>query len=154
ERTALRVVRDLDRLEEWRSARLAMTAGVIDRALGPPDRRKIHAVLIGKVTPDPHRRRHRVERDADPLTLDVFRGADAGPAVHIDVTVAEDSRRKHWQRHEGAIASVEATDELRARELRRAEFLPAAHPVEQIARRRNRQEFEIDVLELHVAGAK
>src|SRR5215216_6218214 len=85
----LGVVLDPHRLEEWRCARLAVPAGMIDGAFEPANLRSVDAVLMGEVAANPDRGGHCIEGDADALAFEVLRHTDAGLAVDVDVAVAE-----------------------------------------------------------------
>src|ERR1051325_3166604 len=91
ERTSLRIVLDLHGFEQRRRRRLAVAARVQSRALDPAYAGEVNAMVVREVTPDPHRRRHRVERDAHALAGDVLRRSDAGLAIVIDIAMAEDA---------------------------------------------------------------
>ena len=92
--------------------------------------------------------------DADTLALKVLGGTDAGPAIDINVAVAKDARGKDRERHERTIAARHAADEFGAGEFRNVELLRAAHAIKNVARLVDGEEFEIDALHLHVAGAQ
>ncbi len=152
ERAALGIVCDLDRLEERRCARLAMPARMIDGAFGPAHGGEVDIVVVRENAADPDRCRHGVERNADALAGDVLGRANAGLAVDIDIAVTEHPRGKHRQRHEGVVAAREPADIFGAGEFRGVELLLAAHAIEQVARRVDRDEVEIDILDFDISG--
>src|SRR5438067_11221158 len=76
--------------QRWR-ARLPVSTRVIDCAFDPADGREIDAVFMRQVSADPHRRRHREERNPDALSFQVTRRIDAGFAIYINEAVAKHS---------------------------------------------------------------
>jgi hypothetical protein len=109
---------------------------------------------MGEKAANPHRCGLGVERDAHALAFEVLRRPDAGPAVDIDVAVAEHPRRKYQQRHESAVATRHPTDEFGRRELCRVELFGPIHPVENLPRRFDAEVIEIDAFDGDFAGSQ
>src|SRR5215471_5284855 len=154
ERAAGLVLLDRDRLEERRRMRMAMLARLLDRALNPANGGEVDAVLMRQMTADPDRGGLGVEGDADALSLEVLRAANAGFPVHIDVAVAEHARGKYRNRHEWTVSPRHPADEFGAGEFGGVEFMAAAHAIENLARIFDGDIIEVDALDRHVAGAQ
>ena len=91
--------------------RIAVALRAVDGALDPLGVGEIDAVLVAEQAADEHRRRHGVERHADPLAGDVLRVLDELP-VDEDEAVTEHARGEHRDGDERILAADEARDEF------------------------------------------
>jgi hypothetical protein len=110
--------------------RIAMRAGGVDRALHPFAIGEVDPVFVAQETANEDRRRHGVERDADPLACKILRRLDAGILVDPDDIVPERARWEHRQRHEIALSGGITLNEFRAGIFGNVEFLATGHAVE------------------------
>src|SRR5262245_61572748 len=138
--------------EERHDGRIAVRAGLPERALHPADFSELDAVFVLQQATDPDRGTHRVERHADAPAFEVLRRADARLAVEEDESVAEDAGREGGDGDERTLPGPETADEFRARHFRRVEFELAAHAVENVARLVVGEEGEVDAVRTNLAG--
>ena len=89
-----------------------MRAFAVHRALQPAHIRQIDAELVLENAVDEDRRRHGVERHADPFAGEILRSFYSGFAVNRDKAHPECDRRKHRNGDERAFAIGEALDEF------------------------------------------
>ncbi len=144
---------DLDRPQQRRGMRFAVAAGLLDRALHPSNGGEIDPELMLQVPARPDRGRLRIERQPDPASLEVLRGADAGARIDENVAVAEHPRGKDRNGHERAIAGAVQADVFGGRQLGDVEFPAPDHAVEDVAAGFERDAVEVDAFDRDVAVA-
>ena len=138
------VLDDARGFQKRRGGRRAMGADFLDRALDPFDGRKVDAVILGEMPAAPHRRGLGIERQADALAFQIPGPRDAGIPVDAEEPVAVGLGREYRNRDEAAVAGGRHRDELRRGELGNVEGALPHHPVEDLARRVDADELEVD----------
>src|SRR3954469_12547280 len=118
-----------------------MRSGRVDGTLHPGAFREIDAVVMLQNAADENRRRHRVERNADALALQIFRFLDL-VLVDADEGVTEAARGEYRDRDERAFLVGVALHVFRAGIFGDVELLAARHAVEDRARLLDADEIE------------